>query len=208
MLAGYGILAVVVVPFLLLLPLTTGWNIQPAATSINGPAVGWFNASVTKILTALVEQAADAAGNSTTKKYFATGEEDFDPKIYGLAQCLPDLAKEQCHECLRSLHNSAKLYMRESLPKWVTTRSLWCSLWYSVRKFYDGRSMLQLSAPPPPPADTPVVTPQPGEELQHKNLVRLQGFCLHREETLLVYEYIKNGSLDNFLFGECLNGCD
>ncbi|KAF8727655.1 hypothetical protein HU200_018887 [Digitaria exilis] len=37
-------------------------------------------------------------------------------------------------------------------------------------------------------------------ELQHKNLVRLQGFCLHREETLLVYEYIENGSLDNFLF--------
>ena len=38
-------------------------------------------------------------------------------------------------------------------------------------------------------------------ELQHKNLVRLQGFCSHPEETLLVCEYIKNGSLDNFLFG-------
>jgi serine/threonine protein kinase len=38
-------------------------------------------------------------------------------------------------------------------------------------------------------------------ELQHKNLVRLHGFCLHQGETLLVYEYIKNGSLDNFLFG-------
>ncbi|XP_037474449.1 cysteine-rich receptor-like protein kinase 6 [Triticum dicoccoides] len=37
-------------------------------------------------------------------------------------------------------------------------------------------------------------------ELQHKNLVRLQGFCSHRNDTLLVYEYIKNGSLDNFLF--------
>uniref|UniRef100_A0A453A190 non-specific serine/threonine protein kinase n=1 Tax=Aegilops tauschii subsp. strangulata TaxID=200361 RepID=A0A453A190_AEGTS len=37
-------------------------------------------------------------------------------------------------------------------------------------------------------------------ELQHKNLVRLQGFCSHRGDTLLVYEYIKNGSLDNFLF--------
>jgi serine/threonine protein kinase len=37
-------------------------------------------------------------------------------------------------------------------------------------------------------------------ELQHKNLVRLQGFCSHQNDTLLVYEYIKNGSLDNFLF--------
>uniref|UniRef100_A0A0E0AKZ3 Uncharacterized protein n=1 Tax=Oryza glumipatula TaxID=40148 RepID=A0A0E0AKZ3_9ORYZ len=39
-------------------------------------------------------------------------------------------------------------------------------------------------------------------ELQHKNLVRLHGFCLHQGETLLVYEYIKNGSLDNLLFVE------
>jgi serine/threonine protein kinase len=38
-------------------------------------------------------------------------------------------------------------------------------------------------------------------ELQHKNLVRLQGYCSHRSDTLLVYEYISNGSLDNFLFG-------
>uniref|UniRef100_A0A0E0AKZ5 Uncharacterized protein n=1 Tax=Oryza glumipatula TaxID=40148 RepID=A0A0E0AKZ5_9ORYZ len=46
-------------------------------------------------------------------------------------------------------------------------------------------------------------------ELQHKNLVRLHGFCLHQGETLLVYEYIKNGSLDNLLFdinrGNALN---
>ncbi|KAF5941138.1 hypothetical protein HYC85_022305 [Camellia sinensis] len=38
--------------------------------------------------------------------------------------------------------------------------------------------------------------------LRHPNLVRLLGYCRHEQELLLVYDFMPNGSLDKFLYGQ------
>jgi hypothetical protein len=120
----------------------------------------------------LLNATADYAAANSPRR-FGTGEEGFgtfdkkNPKIYGLAQCTPDMAPADCRSCLANII--------AIMPKYLTGRpggrmlGMRCNYRYEQYTFFTGTSLLQLpepgAAPAPAPAPvnaTPASPPPPG----------------------------------------------
>ncbi|VAI24313.1 unnamed protein product [Triticum turgidum subsp. durum] len=57
-----------------------------------------------------------------------------------------------------------------------------------------------------PRSGVEVAVKKVSHRLRHRNLVQLLGYCRRRDELVLVYDYMPNGSLDQHLFGRAAPG--
>nr|BAK06110.1 predicted protein [Hordeum vulgare subsp. vulgare] len=117
----------------------------------------------------LVNATADYAAANSSRR-FGTGEAGFEtvdeanPKIYGLAQCTPDMAPADCRTCLQGIIAMMPQYF--SGRKGGRIQQLRCNYRYELYRFFNGPSLLQLRAPSvglaPAPAPANVKPPLAG----------------------------------------------
>ncbi|XP_037476880.1 cysteine-rich receptor-like protein kinase 6 isoform X1 [Triticum dicoccoides] len=124
-----------------------------------------FDAAVGVLMNATADYAA--ANNS---RRFGTGVGGFEtvdkrnPKIYGVAQCRPDMAPGDCRSCLGSIIGMRSQYLIGRQGGRIL--GLRCNYRYEQYSFFTGPSMLQLPAPTvgaaPAPAPASVGPPPVG----------------------------------------------
>jgi len=107
---------------------------------------------------ALVNATVEHAANNSPRR-FATGEADFDrefPKVYSLAQCVPDLTPAQCWKCLAGIVAEHLVFFENNIGGRVLGVN--CSYRYETAPFFNGPAMVLLASTPSsgaPPVGTP-----------------------------------------------------
>jgi hypothetical protein len=135
-------------------------QIIPNGASVASPAAT-FDAAVGVLLAAVADY---AALNSSTRR-FGTGVQDFDattPKIYGMAQCRPDIAPADCRDCLEKIVTVMPRHF--SRRRGGQILGLRCSYRFELYRPFSGNPVLHLQAPAPPAATVPSPSPSPNRD--------------------------------------------
>ncbi|PIA55349.1 hypothetical protein AQUCO_00800240v1 [Aquilegia coerulea] len=140
-------------------PIFNMWQTLPNAytynlNTVSNGTTGQFNQAVKTLLSNLL----DKASRGTSVQKFATGTigtgPDNSTTIYALAECTPDLSRQNCSDCL----NLTRVVLPECCSGRIGGRVLYpsCNFRYEIGPFYsetpnDGRPPTTNSTPPQPP---------------------------------------------------------
>ena len=123
-----------------------------------------FDAAVAVLVNATADYAAADASRrfGTAVQAFQTFDSQ-NPRIYGLAQCTPDMTASDCRTCLAGIIQLRSQYF--SGKQGGRIQGLRCSYRYESYQFFSGGPLLQLPEPPvgAPVNGTPTTTRGRGE---------------------------------------------